>query len=218
MLRRVTAWLRAGFTLLEVVATVAILSILAAAAVPSLAAYMTRRNIETTAKIFAELQVGVDSMRVTPNLTAYPFRLSHLGRPVLGSGNVNGQDTTSCSGIGAATPMALYTSTQAVNQNGALPFFHRTIPTTGFPTPIGTVIDTLYRTSAPGTAGFLPLIIRNVSFEDANELNEVIDGVNDTNQGNRSNTTGKLIWGVPVNEMVDVKYNITAASTSKLPC
>jgi prepilin-type N-terminal cleavage/methylation domain-containing protein len=212
MLRTLVARVQAAFTLLEVVAAVAVLSLLAAAAVPSLVAYITRKNIERTAAIFAELKVGIDSMRVTSNVQVYPFRISHLGRPVLFT------DTTSCSGIGPATPTTVYTSNQAVNQQGNIPYFRRTIPTTGFPTPIGTIIDTIYRTTAGGTPGLLPLIIRNVSFEDANELNAVIDGTADANQANRSNTTGTLTWAVPVNELVDVAYNIPAASTSKLPC
>jgi type II secretory pathway pseudopilin PulG len=219
MLKRALMRRQIGFTLLQVVALVAIVSILAAAALPSLNGYLTRKKAEATAQILVDLETGVKAMKTTASLTLYPFRISHLGRPV----TIN--DTTSCSGIGPAIKTGggayLYTSngsssgngTPAVNQQGNLPFFRRTTAITGFPTPLGTVIDTIYRTSAQGVAGTLPLTIRAMSYEDAMELNLVVDA-GDANNGDRSNSSGKVIWSAPVNELVDVKYLITPMSAT----
>ncbi|MDQ6718263.1 MAG: type II secretion system GspH family protein [Gemmatimonadota bacterium] len=195
-----------AFTLLEVVATLAVLSILAAATVPSVVAYLTRQNIEKTAAILTDLSTSIAAFRV--KIARYPFRISHLGSNILGT------DTTSCSGIGPATPTTTYTNLTANKwgQTNGGPFNKRVIPTTGFPTPIGTIIDTIYRTgNSNNAASSLPLIIRNVRFEDAEELNAFIDG--DADNGDRSNSAGLVQWSAPVNELVDVVYTAVATTT-----
>lgn len=194
-----------AFTLLEVIATLAVISVLAGAAVPAIVGYLSRRGIQQTAVILSDLSTGVLAMKAS-GVTFYPFRLSHLGSPVLST------DTTSCSGIGAATPVTLYgakSTNWAASAGG--PFFRRAISSTGFPTPMGTIIDTLYRTSNNKTAGLLPIIIRNVRIDDADELNSIVDG--DADNADQSNSLGKLIWAAPVNGFVDIKYNVTAANS-----
>lgn len=195
---------RWAFTLLEVIATLAVISILAGAVVPSVVAAYSRRDIERTAVILSTLSASVTAMKAS-GVARYPYRISHLGSPIAST------DTTSCSGV-APTTLSLYAG-QAANWgiNPAGPFFHRTIPVTGFPTPLGVVEDIMVRTTNNTTAGLLPLVIRNVRIDDADELNAIVDG--DADNANGSNTLGKLIWAVPVNGLVDIKYNITAANS-----
>ena len=198
---------RRAFSLLEVIATLAVLSLLAGAVVPSTVAYLRRQDVAKTAVILQTLSSAIAAMKAS-TVNRYPFRISHLASPI------RQVDTTSCSGI-APTTVVPYTAAQVtgwgISAGPGGPYYNRTIPFTGLPTPIGTIIDTLYRTSANNAAGFLPLTIRNVSTDDADELNAIIDGDADAADG--SNVLGTLRWATPVNGLVDIKYNVTAAGT-----
>ncbi len=202
-----------AFSLLEVIATLAVLSLLAGAVVPSTVAYRRKQDVIATAVILQNLSLGIAGMKST-TVNRYPYRLSHLGSPIRGSGtnNVNA-DTTSCSGIAPSTVIT-YTTAQATGWGAAVsggPYSDRTIPVTGRQTPIGTISDEMVRTSNNTTAGFLPLVIKGVATDDADELNAYIDA--DANAADGSNILGKVQWAAPVSGYVDVKYRVAVVNS-----
>ncbi len=200
---------RLAFSLLEVIATLAVLSLLAGAVVPSTVAYRRKQDVIKTAVILQNLSQGIIGMQAT-TVNRYPYRISHLGSPIRGSGtnNVNA-DTTSCSGI-APTSVITYTTAQATGWGASSgpggPYSDRTIPVTGRQTPLGTISDEMVRTSANNAAGFLPMVIKGVATDDADELNAYIDG--DANAADGSNNLNTVQWAAPVSGYVDVKYRV----------
>jgi prepilin-type N-terminal cleavage/methylation domain-containing protein len=200
---------RSAFTLLEVIATVAVLSILAAAAVPSLTSYLTRIRIEQSAATLKDAAAGVSNFKAA--VAQYPFRLSHLGRNVrVGVGG----DSTTCSGVAPSTTVQTYLGTANTLWNaGKYPYFYRQVSNPGMVTPIGIISDTTNRSAPAASVGFVQITIGDVEFQDAVELNAVIDGTADANQADRSNTTLLIRWAAPVNERVKLSYNIAVGGS-----
>ena len=195
---------RRGFTITEVVIAVAIMAILAAVTLPTVAGYLSRQKIESTATTLGDLQNSITTFKA--KVGNYPSRLTHLAKGITAS------DTTSCTGRVSATPLTLYPT--PANWTSGGPYYTKASSDKGFPLPVGTARDTLFRNVPSATTVFLQIKIPSVRFQDARALNDEIDGATDLDQGNRSNTTGTLQWGVPnATERVDVTYWISVSRT-----
>jgi prepilin-type N-terminal cleavage/methylation domain-containing protein len=193
--------LRRGFTILEIVIAVSVMAVLAALTIPTITRYLDQQEIDTTASTLSSLAAGV--MQFQSVVSGTPFRITQLAR------NITSLDTTSCSGVGNALPRTTFTVATAAKWANGGPFYNKATNPQGFPLPIGTANDTLFRTSNSSTPGFLQIRINPVRFQDAILLNDAIDGSTDVNQANRSNTTGAVQWGLPsALETVVLTYNM----------
>jgi prepilin-type N-terminal cleavage/methylation domain-containing protein len=193
-----------GFTVTEVVIAVAMMAILAAVTLPAVTSYLHQQDITTTASTLADLQNSITTFKA--NVGNYPSRLTHLAKLIATT------DTTSCTGRVSATPLTLYPAGTPAKWQGSAPYYPKAMSDKGFPLPIGTARDTLFRTVPSLTTGFLQIKIPSVRFQDADALNDEIDGPADLNQANRSNTTGTLQWTVPnATDRVDVTYWISVS-------
>lgn len=177
---------RAGFTLVEIAVASVILAMLAAVTAPYLVSYLDEQRAETTATELQDLSDGIaayaEGVRTGTAATSntYPYMLSELAIPIT---------TGSRNSCGVAYAGATLTSVSTRwTTNG--PFVSFYVPTTGFRTPIGTLRDTLTRSSASGTAGTLTITISSVDSSDAVELDKVVDGGDGATKGRVQYTSG----------------------------
>ena len=191
---------------MEIVVAVAIMALLTAVTLPTISQYLADQEIDTTASTLAALKSSISTFRATVGNS--PSRLTHLTRAIINT------DTTSCTGRGIATPLVQYGITNAGKWTQGAPYYPKALSVKGFPLPIGTASDTLTRTASSLTAAFLNITIRSVRFQDADALNDLVDGLADGNNANRSNTTGTVQWGVPNStDRVDVTYSVSIGKT-----
>lgn len=195
---------RQGFSMLEMVVAMAIIVVLGAVMVPSSIQYLREREVMATAATLNQLADSAKSFKTV--ITQYPGKLSHLGTKILTA------DLSSCSGIAPSPSSAVtYGATNAAKWIN--PFWNVVIPTQGFRLPIGTANDQMIRTSNNTTAGFLQIVIPDVPYDIALDLNAEMDGPNDP-IASRSSTTGIIRYGVPSSqELVQLTYNIAVAKT-----
>jgi prepilin-type N-terminal cleavage/methylation domain-containing protein len=160
---------RRGLTLIEVVVTVVIISILAAAVAPAIAGILDRERVNSASESIDALVEAISAMR--SDNQDWPAKLSHLSVPI----------TVSDKNICGAT----YSSGKVSQWAG--PYISRTIPTTGVPIGIGTARDSLVREVISGNDAYLKLQVDDVTAEDASELDKLYD--NDGSAG------GTIRWG-----------------------
>lgn len=189
-----------GFSIAEIVVAIAIMAILGAIVVPSVGSYLDRKRVEDSAATLDSLRVAIGRFRTAT--TDYPGRLSHLTKRITTS------DRTACNT--AANTIVNYASQTGWDNNG--PFWDRSIPRTGVPLQIGTVRDSMHRTSTSVLPGAMVMTIPNVSIEDARELNLLEDGPLDADQANGSNTTGTVQFTLPSTSST-VTYFIPVANS-----
>ena len=195
---------RRAFSIGEMVASVAILAILAGIVVPSVARYLYEQKIEATAALLDSLSAA--KMAFQKAITVYPGHLSHL--TTLPTALV---DESDCNGVGTSTPKVLYTAGQMNFWSGGStpvqghsgPYFGRVIPKTGFPIGIGTANDQMWRTSANATAGFLMILVPGVPYADAKALNDYMDGSGIPGP-NRTDTAGAVRWSTTPSGALDL--------------
>ena len=181
-----------GFTIAELIVACAVLAILGSAVVPTVAAYLNRKRITDSLDTLASLAIGINAFRAT--VLNWPGRLSDL------TTNIVAGQSTACTGVAYTLPSRWATSG---------PYFDQAIPTTGFQLPIGVANDALQRVPNSAATGFLNIVIPGVRFQDAQAMNDIGDGPGDTNQPDRSNTTGLLQWSAPgAGERVTITYGV----------
>lgn len=94
------------------------------------------------------------------------------------------------------------------------PYYPNATSRTGFPLPIGVANDQITRTSSGTVAGFLVITVPNVTIDDARDLNSVIDGPSDVDQGGGDNTTGAIQYGAPpATKLVTLTFRVPAGNT-----
>ena len=186
-----------GFTITEVIVACAVLVILAAAVVPTVAGYLNRKRIKDTLATLEALGVAINSFHTT--VQNWPGRLSDLTTQIVAT------DRTACTAV---------TYTLASRWGSGGPFFDQAIPTSGFSLPIGVANDSLERVPNSAAAGLLNIVIPNVRFQDAQAMNDITGGPGDLNQPDRSNNTGLVRWSAPsADERVTVTYGIPVNKT-----
>jgi prepilin-type N-terminal cleavage/methylation domain-containing protein len=166
---------RSGFTLAEVAVSAAIIAMLAAVTMPSLATFIDRQRVQTTADRLEALASGVAAFAAAVKTTAaststaYPGLISELANQIA----VNSTVTHNSCGS-AATGTFNATATANWSTNG--PFVSFYVPVGGLKTPIGFVSDSMVRSPSTATAGTLALRILSADTADANMLDQVVDG------------------------------------------
>lgn len=191
-----------GFSILEIVVAVAIMAVLGAIVLPSMGSYLDSKRVSDSAATLDSLRLSIGRFRTAT--TDYPGRLSHLTRRITTS------DRSDCNTT--ANTIVYYAAGSVTGWTNFGPFWDRSIPTTGFVLPIGTVQDSMSRTSTSILPGTLVLTIPNVAIADARELNLLKDGPLDADQANGSNTTGTVQFTVPA-ATVTVTYLIPVANS-----
>jgi prepilin-type N-terminal cleavage/methylation domain-containing protein len=185
---------RAGFTIAEMVVSVAILAIIGAIVVPNVNRYLYNQELQATVDMLDSLSRSRIAFVRTIGLT--PGRLSQLTTPITIT------DNPSCNGIAPSQSASVYSSSHVNLWTGFTappvgghsgPFFGRSIPFAGYPLPIGIVNDRIVRTTANLAAGFITFQIPNVTYADAIALNNMVDG-GGTPGPSRTDTAGALRW------------------------
>ena len=186
MLKRAHAGGRAGFSVLEVMISIAIVVTLAVVIVPSVDLLIEKARMDLIEDSLRKFEDGITNFRA--KVGTNPGRLSHLGRPIT---------------LTDSSPCQLYTN-QEVNAWAGTPpsggpYINEVLPDGPF--KIGTfgmaqnVLD-----RDPDSQGgqqrfhFLIYTITGVARTDALEINERIDGSADLDATVSENLTGTLQW------------------------
>jgi type II secretory pathway pseudopilin PulG len=184
--------------LLEVVVAIAIMLLLAAAITPVIISGLDAARVDQTAKILANIAAGAQAFddEIGSNAgppasrSEYPLELTHLVNPI----------TTSQLNVCNRA----YDTGDTGAWNG--PYLTQAVPPTGIKTGIGTVnITTVLLTNT--TMAFR---IPSVSWEDANALNDLVDGDGSTAAGSPGGTV--RFGAADVNDLVTVDYVIPIQS------
>ncbi len=181
------------------------MTILGAVVLPSFGSYLDTKRVSESAATLDSLRVSIGRFRTAT--ADYPGRLSHLSRLIQSTAPA---DFTACNR--PANPAAAYIAASVTGWLTAGPFWDRSIPRTGFVLPIGTMLDSMYRTSSSTVAGTMVMTIPNVTIEDARQLNLIEDGSTDVDQGDGSNTTGAVRFTAPSTSST-VSYHIPVAAS-----
>jgi prepilin-type N-terminal cleavage/methylation domain-containing protein len=191
-----------GFSLPEIIVTLAIAAILGGVLIPRIAGYVDGQRIDTTAATLNALAVSIAKFRST--VTDYPGRLSDLSTPIASGAS------TACNGIAPTTNQTYSPNDTKWTIYG--PYYPKSISKTGFPLPIGVANDQITRTSANTTAGQIVITIPNVTIDDARDLNTKMDG--DADQVGGNNTTGSIQYGAPpASKLVTVTFRMPAGNS-----
>lgn len=175
-----------GFSLAEVVVTVAVLAIIVAVAAPNLAGYYNQKRITETAGILGSLAQSLNTVAVnsksrgflqmdsTAATRKYPQKLSHL---VVRIGLTDRQ----CSAAGTTA----YVAADTIFWNRWGPFSTlNIIPDQGVSTPLGWIRDSVVKGSAgAGTVGSVELHMDSLARDDARALDLELDDAIDSTAG-----------------------------------
>ena len=166
-----------GYSLIEVVVVIAILVILSIAIVASVEQVTTTKRVNTTVE--AAEQIGIGTGNFHDDTGAWPRNLSHLSTPITTT------DLNSC-----GEPY-----TGGVVGKWAGPYEFRLWSGPSIPVGVGQLQDTTIRTppvpgtggggktSGTGQAGTLTIVVKQVNEENAESINELIDGDADPEDG-----------------------------------
>lgn len=198
---------RPAFSIIEIVVALAIMTILGAIVLPSVGSYLDQKHVNQSAATLDSLKVAIGRFRTAT--ADYPGRLSHLSTLI--KITPLPADLTGCN-TAANSPQTAYVSASVTGWTNNGPFWDRSIPRTGFVLPIGTVRDSMHRTSISSVSGTLVMTIPNVTIDDARELNLIEDGPLDADQVDGSNTTGTVRFTLPSTSST-VTYHVPVAAS-----
>lgn len=152
---------RPAFTLGEILASVAVVAILAAVTIPTIKSRLAVGRAQALAKEIQSLSAGLQAFN--NNTGTYPLYLDELASLSL-------HTNTYCGNV--IVPVFL-TAGQTAKWKG--PYVSRLIAADYVTADGNTVVDLMVRTTA-GTPRFLELTINNVALDVATVVEEVIDG------------------------------------------
>jgi prepilin-type N-terminal cleavage/methylation domain-containing protein len=204
---RVTRRRHVAFTLLEVIVALAVILILAAVSLPSLAGFLDQQRVEDAAAHLAKVRDALYNPATTTTAFSQALGGANAGRlseldSVIISGNATyatGTDN-SCGGTFSGGERNKWVS------NG--PFMtYNSDRATGMMTAIGRAEDSLTRIPNSATPGQLRLnFLNNVSLDDATRLDALVDGGDGYNGGtvqwtpqNGTNGIVTMYYFVPIN-------------------
>lgn len=169
---------RCGFTLIETLVTVALVTILAAAFLPNLVDSADRELALRAALTLEELADAITTARFDNQ--DWPQKLSQLSTPITTADqNICGQN---------------YNNGRVSNWDG--PYYPRLFPPSGMPVGIGTVRNLMGRvvlSGNPNSGGAISqvvIFVDGVPEEAALELNGIVDA-------DGSGATGTIRWSAP---------------------
>lgn len=192
---------RGGFSVLEVMVSVAIIVTLAVVIVPSVDLLIEKARMDLIEDTLRKLEDGITAFRT--KVTTNPGRLSHLSTPI----------TTA-----DASPCAAYNNQEVAAWAGTPPsggpYVNELFPNGPFKIgTFGMAQNILVRN--PTTQGglqrfhFLSYEITGVTKSDAVEINERIDGSADLDSTEPNNLTGTIQWNNPDSQgFVTVTYRM----------
>lgn len=160
-----------GFTLVEVLVSLAIMVMIVAVITPNLIGYLDRTRVDQGMEAVESLYTGITSFYA--NVNRYPSELSHLSTPITTT------DLDSCG--------STYAQGRVNGWNSAGPFINRIVGPNGVPIFIGTAQNALIRTQLSGNTALLAVRVLNVRQEDVLEMDRRLDG-------DGSATTGGVQW------------------------
>lgn len=185
---------RRGSTLIEVLATLAVITILAAALVPSVAGIRDASRVAEAARVLEDLAVAIADHDTNGgsfhlHVKRYPAKLEHLTRPIVAG------DENSCS--------RGYTTGDIFPPKWQGPYFNRVITASGIPLGIGILQNDLVRDD-PFTvqASRLKIQVSEVTIDDARALDTRFD----LGDGQAS---GTIQWGgAELDGLITLSYAI----------
>ena len=152
---------RRAFTLAEVIASVAVVAILAAITIPTIKSRLAVGRGQALAKEILSLAAGLQAFN--NNTGTYPLYLDELV-------TLPGSPNTYC---GTQLSPITMTAGQVANWKG--PYVNRLIVGDYITADGNTVVDLMDRTTS-GTPRFLEITVKNVALDVATVIEEVIDG------------------------------------------
>jgi prepilin-type N-terminal cleavage/methylation domain-containing protein len=163
LLRRRTD--RGGFTILELIIAIAIMSMIAATVTPVLFGAVDRERLDTAEKTLTALATAVSSFRA--DVERSPASLQHLGHPIaITDGNL------------CDLPYAARYS----GWNGS--YLQREVPVTGIPIGIGRVQNRFVPHGSPlPHPTTMRIVVTGVTLDDALLLNQRIDADGSATEG-----------------------------------
>ncbi len=186
---------RVGFSMLEVIALVAVMAILGAVIIPSLFAGSSVRAVVSTKRTLDSLQA--DYVRFNNVIGSYPGFIHMLSDSLMvETGPPPPLEQTTCSVAPTTIPG---NSADNYRNSGAGPFFQRIMsPTGGLPVGIGIIDDAIPKRGGPSTTTF-PLFfqIRGVTVSDGQALNDLVDTSAEADNADGSNTLGNIRYPIP---------------------
>jgi len=195
-----------GFTLIEVVVALAVILILAAVALPSVAGFLDQKRIDATATQLTNVRDAIyDNTKganaFSQKVGANPGRLSELDSIIIQG------DASYATGTDDSCGNA-FAKKEVTNWTASGPFItYNSDRTTGMMTPVGRVEDTLTRIPNNASPGVLRLtFVNNVAVGDALLLDEALDAGSGYNSGtvqwtpqNGINGRVTMYYFVPIN-------------------
>jgi prepilin-type N-terminal cleavage/methylation domain-containing protein len=181
---RVTRRRRAAFTLLEVIVALAVILILAAVSLPSLAGFLDQQRVEEAANQLAKVRDALYNPASPTTAFSQALggtnagRLSELDSVIIkGNSNYATGTDNSCGGT--------FTNGERNKWISNGPFMtYNSDRATGMMTPIGRAEDSLTRIPNSANPALLRLnFLNNVSLDDATGLDALVDGGNGYNAG-----------------------------------
>lgn len=183
---------RSGFSMLEVIAIVAVMAILGAVVIPALFAGSDARAVVSTKRTLDSLQAGY--VRFGTIVGSYPGYIHLLSDSALSEAAP--LEETTCS----VSPTTISgASADNYRQTTAGPFFQRIMSSAGgLPVGIGIIDDAIPKRGGISTTTF-PLFfqIRRVTVSDGQALNDSTDGVAEADNADGSNTLGNIRYPIP---------------------
>lgn len=185
---------RPAFTIVEMVASISILVIMAALVVPNVTQYVYQAHIQADADILDS--IGLAKIAFTKAIGLYPGKLSQLGTLITQN------DSSVCNNKLPSTALSAFTATDVGQWSGssapgagghAGPYLGFPIPVTGLRLNIGIAKNQMRRTTANNAAGFMQVVVPEVRYNDALALNLIVDG-GGTPGPNRTDTSGTVRW------------------------
>ncbi|MDQ6718264.1 MAG: type II secretion system GspH family protein [Gemmatimonadota bacterium] len=185
---------RPAFTIAEVVVSVSILAIMAALVVPNATRYLYHKRIQADADMLDSIAQAKLDFRTAIDL--YAGKLSQFGTVIA----IN--DSTICNNIAPSTALVAFAASDTGQWSGnvtptspghAGPYLGFVIPKTGLRLNIGTALNQMRRTTANNVAGYIQVVVPQVTYADARALNLIVDG-NDLPGANRTDTSGSVRW------------------------
>ncbi len=194
---------RAGFSILEVIALIAVMAIIGAVVIPVAFAGDDAKGVVSTKSSIDSLQAGYT--RFFNTIGHFPSKISMLSDSALSEAAPLDKNT-----CGVNIPA---NNADNYRTAGAAPFFGRVISTTGgLPVGIG-VIDVAIPLRALATSDFF-FVIRGVKVADGEALNDLYDTTAEANNGDASNTLGRIRFPIPSADgtFTQVQYELTVAN------
>lgn len=162
---------RGGFSLAEVLVTLAIIAILAAVLLPGLNSQITKGDAGRVAQDLTSIQTG--SQAFLSDVHRYPGDITHLTTQITAS---------QLDVLGVQYPSTLVSKWRG-------PYLSKDVIS---PSGIGTISSALTRTTSTGNnVQYLTVTMTNVSIADFGKIEDILD---EGNQSGSSSTTGVVRW------------------------